>query len=135
MKQYRSKISVGLLVFIALTFVIIGCGMFVENISWLAISLSLLLPFILIVLIFTLIKYQIDADMLHIKAFPFFAKIPIKSITKITRSRSILSAPAASLDRMKIYYNKYDYTLVSPKNKQQFIADLLAINPDIEVEM
>lgn len=134
MKQYRSKISVGLLVFVSIFPVFFAILFFLGKIDFVGFILTFLISFSPSYLMILSIRYQIDSDILRVKMFFMSHKIPIKNITKITKSRSILSAPAASIDRLKIHFNKYDYTLISPKNKQQFIADLLAVNPNIEVE-
>ena len=47
--------------------------------------------------------------------------------------RSAFSAPALSLDRIRITYNKYDEIVVSPKDKKVFLDDLTAINNGIEI--
>jgi Bacterial PH domain len=46
-----------------------------------------------------------------------------------------LSSPAASLDRIAIVYNKYDEIYISPKNREDFIKELLKINSDIIVDV
>lgn len=80
------------------------------------------------------IRYIIDQEQLIIKTgFPYKVKIDIKTIRKIRKSNSILSSPAASFDRIEILYNKYDDILISPKDRAAFIADLLEINPNIEI--
>lgn len=53
-------------------------------------------------------------------------------IVKIVPDKSILSAPAASLDRIGIYVTKQHIPIViSPKDKKKFIDDLKSINPNI----
>jgi hypothetical protein len=37
------------------------------------------------------------------------------------------------LDRIAVVYNKYDEVLISPKEREDFIAELLKINPNIEI--
>ena len=59
--------------------------------------------------------------------------IEIKTIRKITETYNPLSSPAASIDRIEIFYNKFDSVLISPKKKKEFIEDILKINPNIEV--
>ena len=54
----------------------------------------------------------------------YLKSIDIKSIRKIEETNTIISASANSFDRL----------VVSPENKEQFIEDLLAINPEIEVK-
>lgn len=85
----------------------------------------------LIGILFSKIKYVIDGQILKI----WWIKVEIKSIKRIYRTRNPLSSPALSLDRIAIVYNKYDEVLISPKNKQEFVEELLKINPDILVEI
>jgi hypothetical protein len=61
-------------------------------------------------------------------------KIEIKSIRKIYRTNNPLSSPALSLDRLAIVYNKFDEILISPKERNEFIDELLKINPSIEIQ-
>jgi len=61
-------------------------------------------------------------------------KIPISSINTIKETDNIISSPAASLDRLEIFYGKYDSIIISPMDKNEFIQDLLKINPNIEVD-
>ena len=45
--------------------------------------------------------------------------IDIKSIRKIIETYNPLSSPAASIDRLEIFYNKFDSILISPKDKKE----------------
>ena len=40
-----------------------------------------------------------------------------------------------SLDRIAIVYNKFDEVLLSPKERDEFINELLKINPNIEIKL
>jgi hypothetical protein len=44
----------------------------------------------------------------------------------------LLCSPALSLDRIEIFYNKFDSVIASPENKADFVAELKSINPAIE---
>ncbi|MEG0697900.1 MAG: PH domain-containing protein, partial [Algoriella sp.] len=61
-------------------------------------------------------------------------KIDINSITKISKTNNPISSPALSLDRIEIFYNKYDSVIISPKNEQEFIQDLQKINSSIIID-
>jgi hypothetical protein len=78
---------------------------------------------------FRTVKYKIEGQYLRI----WTTKIDIHSIKKVYRTNNPLSSPALSLDRIAIVYNKYDEILISPKDRSAFIAELLSINPAIEV--
>jgi hypothetical protein len=60
--------------------------------------------------------------------------IAISSIRKIKETYNPLSAPAALIDIIEMFYNKYDSVLISPKDKKEFIAHILNVNPTIEVQ-
>ena len=77
--------------------------------------------------LFSKIKYVINGQILKI----WWIKVEIQSIKRIYKTRNPLSSPALSLDRIAIVYNKYDEVLISPKDKKEFIEELLKINPDI----
>lgn len=81
-------------------------------------------------------RYIITENQLIIKStWIVNEKIDISKITKIEKSNSVLSSPALSLDRIRIRYNKFDEVLISPKEKKEFINEVLKINPNIEVHV
>lgn len=69
-------------------------------------------------------KYVITDDALIIHGGLFKVNIPIAEITSVTDSRSVVSSPAFSLDRLEIQYGEGKAILVSPKDKAAFRADL-----------
>ena len=80
-------------------------------------------------------QYIINENQLVVKStWIVNERIDISKITKVEKSNSILSSPALSLDRLLVRYNKYDEVLISPKEKKQFIDELLKINPNIEIK-
>ena len=86
----------------------------------------------LVFILFKSIKYKIDGETLKIF---MGAKIDIKTIKKIYSTNNPLSSPALSLDRIAVVYNKFDEVLISPKEREAFIQELLKINPNIEVQL
>mgnify|MGYP002786271448 FL=1 len=89
--------------------------------------------FFLFILLLTLkLEYRITEKELQIKClFLYNLKIPIENIREVRPSRDLSSSPALSLNRLRIRYNKFDDILISPQNQDQFIAELLARNPNI----
>ncbi|HCQ13049.1 PH domain-containing protein [Flavobacterium sp.] len=80
-------------------------------------------------------QYIINENQLLVKStWIVNERIDISKITKIEKSNSILSSPALSLDRLLVRYNKYDEILISPKEKEEFIDELLKVNPAIEIK-
>ena len=74
--------------------------------------------------------YVIDGDTLLIRCSMITWRVPIREITSITPTHSALSSPALSLDRLRIEYDNKEI-LVSPADKQRFIAALRAIHSTI----
>ncbi|MEZ4787052.1 MAG: PH domain-containing protein [Flavobacterium haoranii] len=61
--------------------------------------------------------------------------IPISEIKSIKKTDSILSAPAASLtDRIEVFYGNSKSIVISPKDRKEFIEELLKQNSEIKVE-
>ena len=74
---------------------------------------------ILLLLIFFNIKYSLSEDELFVKNGFSTQSIPLKDITHIIPTNSMLSAPALSLDRIEIKY-KGGNIVISPKDKEGF---------------
>jgi hypothetical protein len=70
-------------------------------------------------------RYTLTADSLNIRCGFIHQSIPLDSITGAELSSSWRSGPALSLRRVRVRFNK-GQRLVSPVNREQFIADLLA---------
>lgn len=77
--------------------------------------------------------YIIKGDVLVIRSGVFRRSVGIHSIKEISSTRSILSSPALSFDRIAVRYGKYDEILISPKDKDAFICRLLEVNNNIIV--
>ena len=133
-KAYRSKIGIE---FILILLAVLGFSFYKlldqPKISGI-ITLGALLVFILYIVLS--IQYKINDNILTVKAgFLVNTKIEIQNIQKIKKTYNPLSSPAASINRLEICYNNGDFVLISPKNRDQFIKDLLEINPNIEVKL
>ena len=132
MKIFKSKIDwwLGLIlvypIFLSITAILKG--------EWIGfLGLVGVVGFILILSKTT--QYIINENQLIVKStWIVNERIDISKITKIEKSNSILSSPALSLDRLLVRYNKYDEVLISPKEKIEFINELLKINPNIEIK-
>lgn len=132
MKNYKSKIGLELILPISLLF---GYALFLSILekNWFK---ALIVLLILSILIYTFlsIHYKIEQENLIVKcAFLTNVMIDINSIRKIVETYNPISSPAASMDRLEIFYNKYDSVLISPKKKTEFIEAILKINPNIEI--
>jgi hypothetical protein len=82
------------------------------------------LPMALVVWLFSTTNYTLTDTDLVVRAGPIRETIALSSIHKITATRSILSAPALSLDRIEIAYGKYGTVVISPDDKQAFVNEM-----------
>ena len=81
-------------------------------------------------------KYVIQGNQLKVfSGFIRFKPIDIQAIKKIKKTSNIISAPAASLDRIEVSYGRFDSLIISPRDKTGFAQALLEINPDITVKI
>ena len=69
-------------------------------------------------------RYTITPDMLLVRSGPFAWAIPLSEITRIEPTRNPASSPAFSLDRLSIYYGLGNRLMVSPTDKENFLAIL-----------
>lgn len=105
-------------------------------VSWQKSSLGgffslLALAFILHILLST--TYTVTPELVVVRCGFFRWKIPTQRITRITETHNPLSSPAPSLDRLRISYNRHNELMISPRDKQEFIAVLRQLNPSIQV--
>ncbi|MCB8999406.1 MAG: PH domain-containing protein [Bacteroidales bacterium] len=132
MKKYKSKIGTGIVLITGLIFTIVFIIMFIHP-NWPGIAIVAVAAGFTAHLIFST-YYVIQGDILIIKSgFIINKKVNINRIKKITETNNILSAPAASLDRIAIYCENSEIIMISPKDKMNFINDLIKVNSNIEV--
>jgi hypothetical protein len=132
MKKYKSKIGLGLILFILL---ILGGTLviMIADQAWLGLII------IIAVAAFTLhlflnTYYIVDGHHLMIRSgFLYHKIIDIHTIRKIEETNNPISSPAASFDRIFIRYNAYDWVIISPEHKMDFINHLMMLNDRIEV--
>ena len=134
-KTYPSKIGLELLIpFFVIAPAVLLLVTSTSNDRWIPLSILIMIILLGIYLSFTT-HYTIDGKNLIVKSgFLFNKTIAISSIKKITETNSLLSAPAMSFDRLEISYGKFDDIIISPKEKQVFIAHLLELHPAIQVQ-
>lgn len=77
--------------------------------------------------------YVIEEGMLIVRCGPSLGRYPIAEMRKIKASKSWLSSPACSLDRILIVGDTFNL-LISPKKKTEFIDALREENSLIIVE-
>ena len=131
-KTYKSRLDSWLVIVMIIPFLIVIILTMREG-NWVGILITLPIA-AFIIHMFATTDYTINSTTLRVRS-GFFVKISvdIASIKSISETNTILSAPATSLGRLEITYNKYDSVVISPKNKAEFIADILAINSEVTV--
>jgi hypothetical protein len=103
------------------------------NTKMFGVIILLAIVFAFILHMFLKTEYTIDNNKLKIRCGTFSYKpIAIADIKEIHKTKSILSSPAPSFDRIEIKYGKFDTIIISPKDKLNFSKDLIKINPDIK---
>ena len=88
---------------------------------------------ILLLLIFFNIKYSLSEDELFVKNGFSTQSIPLKDITHIIPTNSMLSAPALSLDRIEIKY-KGGNIVISPKDREGFYNAIQQRVPALKID-
>lgn len=132
MTVYRSKVDVWL-VALSVGIMAAACvpGLFFDF-SWGALTACLLA---LVVSVMFSIRYEISGDKLRVVCcWIFIETFDIHKITSVKPTRTILSSPAASLDRIEVRAGRRS-VVISPRDKQAFVGHLLAVNPAISVEI
>lgn len=136
MKQvFRSKVGLELLapLVIIMTTVVILL-MMTGAYNW-SILIIPVLTSVFITHMFLTTYYTIEGDVLSVRCgFLTNIKIDIAGITRIKETSDPTSAPATSLDRLRIEYGKGKTVLISPKEKQAFIDKILNLNGGVEVK-
>ncbi len=68
-------------------------------------------------------RYTVDDDELHIRCGIISYRVPIKLIDSVERSRTLISGPALSLNRVIVKTKLKNYIL-SPRDRDAFIDDI-----------
>lgn len=117
-----------------------GCCLvpcFIDHSLWLVTLCLAMLVFVL--LTFIGIYYRIDGDKLVVYSFFVPTGYPIDKIKEIKPTKSVLSSPATSLShRLAITFTDRKILksttplIISPMRQEEFIRQLLSVNPEIK---
>ena len=134
---YNSKIDIFLVIFITIVMIISGYGIFFEIEKNIFGVIVYFLTIAFVIHLYVTTKYTIknNNELIVKSSFLINTSINIRTITKIKKTRNPISSPALSLDRIELFYNQYDSVIISPKNREDFIQELLKINQSILVEI
>jgi len=129
-KVFKSKVGI---VIVAATILAIGLPLWTLPLTLINLVVIGVLGGILLPILFGT-YYAIQDDILFIRCGLLFWHIDIGTIVSIKETRSILSSPALSFDRLEIKYeNGRSRIMVSPKLKRDFIDALISVNKTISV--
>lgn len=130
---YHSGISRGLVIFI--TLVMLPCYALMIYLSlWIGLALLGLITAV-IADAFINTRYTIEERTLWVQCGIFEKKMfDIGLITEIAKTNSWESAPAASMNRIRLRFAKRQTLILSPRRQQDFIDHLLRVNPHIVVK-
>lgn len=110
---------------------------FLNDGIWPTIICLVMLAFVLVTLLS--IYYRIDGDKLVVYSFFIPTAYPIDKIKEIKQTKSVLSSPATSLThRLAITFNDRKILkssiplIISPVRQEEFIRQLLSVNPEIK---
>jgi hypothetical protein len=98
---------------------------------------NLLLPLLLVglhVALVRTIRYDVDDAALTVRSLWMTSVVPLQSISKLRRTRTLLAAPAMSLDRIEVVASKGPYCVISPSDKAAFVRAIRARVPHVVVE-
>lgn len=71
-------------------------------------------------------RYEVTGREVIVRSPPFRWRIEIESIESIRPSRSLVSSPALSLDRLEIRYSGDRRMLISPRDREGFLEAVVA---------
>jgi hypothetical protein len=127
-RTYRSKVDGKIAGVTVLTIVVlIAAGATLPGRSHeTAIALHAVSLFCLAICVWTLLGtyYAIDAASLIVRSGPFHWTVALRDIHSVRPTRDTRSGPALSFDRLRIEYGAGRALLVSPREKDAFLADL-----------
>lgn len=97
--------------------------------------LPLASPLALFVWLYFDTYYIIENGQLKYKSAFLKGTIDIRKISKVINGKTMWVGikPALAKGGLVLKYNRYDEIYVAPQDKEAFIADLLAVNPAMEV--
>ncbi len=135
MKHFKSKVDRWLLVLLVASIVVdIAAAVFIALAvrDPLVAGLSIVVLLAVAILTATILvgtRYTVDKEILKIVSGPIRFKVRLDEINSVEATRSPLSSPALSLDRLLINYGNNRKVMVSPVDKSRFLK---AIGKELE---
>lgn len=130
-KKYRSKIGLAIVLPLAIGLISAEILLLLNHLWRGAIFIILAALFITYLYFDTFYTIINDGKLLIKGGFFVKREINIKSIKTLKATNNPMSAPAFSLDRLEVCFNKYDTILISRENKNSFIEQLKEANSNM----
>jgi len=86
----------------------------------------------LVAWLFASTRYVLAGRELVVRSGPFRWRIDLATVQSVKPTRNPLSSPALSLDRLDIRYGAGKFLLVSPAERDRFLAALARAEPALE---
>lgn len=128
---YRSKIDPWALPLLAVVPLIPAVAALLTHapVAYLSFSIVFLLYFLLVFPV----TYRLLPEALEVRSGVIHWRVPYAQMRSIRPTRSMLAAPALSVDRLEILYGASGRVLISPSDRQSFLADLHARAPLLQL--
>jgi hypothetical protein len=131
--RYGSKVDLWLAVVLVVASVLpAGLGIYLHQLSLIAITAILLAILRLIVVP---ISYEIESDRLVIRHGVMKMSVLYSGILSMRPTRSALSSPALSLDRIEIRYAPSGIILISPEDRRAFLERMRIHAPQADISI
>jgi uncharacterized membrane protein YfcA len=125
---YRSRVDgkIGVVIALAALVLILAGASLPDPLHGTAFALHVLGLLCLALCVWTLLGtyYVVDTASLVAHSGPFRWTIPLREIRSVRSTREARSGPALSFDRVRIEFGAGRVLLVSPREKEAFLADL-----------
>ena len=134
MKTYRTRISVGLVAFIIVVLLVCCLPGILGDGGW-RLLISVCVTCVPVFYLLYAIKYTIDGTTLRVTVLGMFNdEYDLTLLESVVPTRTILSAPASSLKRIRLDFTDGQTAVISPRNQEDFLAELRKINPKVKID-
>lgn len=141
--RYRSKKDIGLVAPLWAGLLIpflLGISFLIrpgilQGIGWLLLFIGIVTGAVILALTYPM-YYEITPATLLVRSGVLHVEIPLNDIQQVFPDRTLGSAPAWSLDRLRVDYRKKglaSFVHISPEDKLKFMQDLAEHAEDLEV--
>ena len=134
MKTYRTRISVGLVAFIIVVLLVCCLPVITNEGGW-RMLIAMCITCVPVFYLLYAIKYTIDGTTLRVTVLHIFNdEFDLTKLESVVPTRTILSAPASSLKRIRLDFTDGQAAVISPRNQEDFLAELRKINPKVYID-